>query len=75
MLEPTDSVAIEILSRPIPLDLPLGACSIAVATNPFGVPAHLNMHTYAVWRTGRARGLSACGSRSSSGRASMIRAA
>jgi hypothetical protein len=48
VLEPAGSVAIEIAARPIPLDLSLGGCSIAVTTNPFGFGPQFNMHTYAV---------------------------
>jgi hypothetical protein len=48
VLEPAGSVAIEIAPRPIPLDVSLGECSIAVTTNPFGLGPQFNMHTHAI---------------------------
>jgi hypothetical protein len=48
VLDVADAVAVEIAPRRVPVTFPHGRCSVAVTTNPFGLPANLNMHTYAV---------------------------
>lgn len=48
VLEVADNVVVEQAPRPVPVTFPRGRCSVAVTTNPFGLPASLNMHTFAV---------------------------